>query len=206
MASPWDISPPPTIGDASEDITFAAVGRALTRWEEFEVMFASLFSTLVSTDDNTAAAIRAYGSVITFRGRAEMVRAAAEVHFRLFPNEALWKTFKTFVNQLTGHASPRRNEIAHGVVRPYLSIVDGNATRTFCLFPPYYAANKNEIERIEMRDGGIQLTWHTAKYVYSSVEINNFAKSFKALVPALAGTVLGPILAAKKGIPFTPSG
>jgi hypothetical protein len=203
MASPWDIPPPPATGDTSEDTTFAAVGRALTRWEEFEVMFASLFSTLVGTDDNTAAAIRAYGSVITFRGRAEMVRAAGEVHFRLFPNDALAKAFNTFVNQLTNNASPRRNEIAHGIVRPYVSVVDGKAMRKFCLFPPYYAANKNQIERIEMRDGGFQITWHTAKYVYSSVEINNFAKSFKELVPVLAGTVLGPILAAKKGVPLS---
>jgi hypothetical protein len=202
MTNPWDIPPAPAVGDASEDITFAAVGRALTRWEEFEVLFASLFSTLVGKDDNTAAAIRAYGSVITFRGRADLIRAAAEVHFRLFPNDALAKTFNTFVNQLTNNASPRRNEIAHGIVRPYVSVVDGKTTRTFCLFPPYYAANKNELERIEMRDGGIQITWHTAKYVYSSVEINNFAKSFKELVLPLAG-ILGPILAAKKGAPIS---
>jgi hypothetical protein len=49
MANPWDIPPPPQVGDASEDITFASVGRALTRWEEFELMLASLFSTLVGT-------------------------------------------------------------------------------------------------------------------------------------------------------------
>ena len=59
MTGLWDIPPPPQIGDASEDITFTSVGRALTRWEEFEVVFASLFSALVATEDNNAAAIRA---------------------------------------------------------------------------------------------------------------------------------------------------
>jgi hypothetical protein len=170
MASPWDIPPPPAIGDASEDITFASIGRALTRWEEFEVMLASLFSTLVGTDDNTAPAIRAYGSVITFRGRADLIRAAAEVHFMLFPNEALQKTFNSFVNQLTNHACARRNEIAHGIVRPFVSVIDGKTTRTFCLFPPYYAANKNEIDRIELRDGGFQVTWQSGKYAYTSLQ------------------------------------
>src|SRR6202047_2518997 len=91
---------------------FTSVGRALTRWEEFEVVFASLFSALVAAEDDNAAAIRAYGSVITFRGRAEMVKSAAEVHFSLFRNSALEKDFRALVNELTNHASARRNEIA----------------------------------------------------------------------------------------------
>jgi hypothetical protein len=198
MTNPWDI-PPPEVGDASEDITFASVGRALTRWEEFEVMFAQLFSTLVSKEDHSAAAMRAYGSVITFRGRAEMVRAAAEVHFMLFPNTDLQKTFKAFYNQVINHASARRNEIAHGIVRPFASVVNGQFTRSFMLFPPYYAANKNEINRIELRDDVIQVMWQTGKYAYSSVEIDKFAKGFRDLVPTLV-TILGPVLAATKGV------
>jgi hypothetical protein len=199
MASPWDVPPHAEVGDASEDITFASVGRALTKWEEFEVMFASLFATLVGTDGNTAPAIRAYGSVIAFRGRADLVRNAAEVHFMLFPDERLEKRFSAFINQLTKHAAARRNEIAHGIVKPYASMVDGKPTRTFALFPPYYAANKNELERIEVRDGGHQVTWHTAKYIYSSIEINKFADGFRALVPSFVATVYGPIMLARKG-------
>jgi hypothetical protein len=198
MASPWDIPPPAEIGDISEDILFASIGRALTAWEEFEVMLASLFANLVGTDDNTAPAIRAYGSVIAFRGRAELVRNAAEVHFTLHPNKLLEKTFSAFIGRLTNNASPRRNEIAHGIVKPFTSIIDGKPTKTFCLFPPYYAANKNEIERIEVREGGHQITWHTAKYVYSSVEVNKFAEGFRALVPSFLATVYGPIFLAKK--------
>jgi hypothetical protein len=42
VATEPTIPPPPQVGDASEHITFTSVGRALTRWEEFEVVFASL--------------------------------------------------------------------------------------------------------------------------------------------------------------------
>src|ERR1700730_5165556 len=174
MAGLWDIPPPPQIGDASEDITFTSVGRALTRWEEFEVVFASLFSALVAAEDNNAAAIRAYGSVITFRGSAEMVKSAAEVNFSLFRNSALEKDFRAFVNELTNHASARRNEIAHGVVRVTPIIKDYTVVSQYFLYPPYYASNKLQLNRIDSSDGR-QMAWYEPKYIYSSVEINQFA-------------------------------
>jgi hypothetical protein len=194
MACLWDIPPPPQIGDASEDITFTSVGRALTRWEEFEVVFASLFSALVATKDNNAAAIRAYGSVITFRGRAEMVRAAAEVHFSLFRNcnSALEKGFRAFVNELTNHASARRNEIAHGVVRVTPIIKHYTVVPQYFLYPPYYASNKLQLNRIDSSDGR-QMARYEPKYIYSSVEINQFARAFSDLVPRLA-VIMGPML------------
>src|ERR1700730_17880218 len=129
-----------------------SVGRALTRWEEFEVVFASLFSALVAAEDNNAAAIRAYGSVITFRGSAEMVKSAAEVNFSLFRNSALEKDFRAFVNELTNHASARRNEIAHGVVRVTPIIKDYTVVSQYFLYPPYYASNKLQLI------GSIQMT------------------------------------------------
>jgi hypothetical protein len=201
MAGLWDIPPPPQIGEASEDITFTSVGRALTRWEEFEVVFASLFSALVATEDSNAAAIRAYGSVITFRGRAEMVRAAAEVQFSLFRNSALEKGFRAFVNELTNHASARRNEIAHGVVRVTPIIKDYTVVPQYFLYPPYYASNKLQLNRIDSSDGR-QMAWYEPKYIYSSVEINQFARSFSDLVPRLA-VIMGPMLQQKAPKPPT---
>jgi hypothetical protein len=44
MANPWDIPPPPVEGDAERDITFTAVGQALTTWEEFELQFSNIFA------------------------------------------------------------------------------------------------------------------------------------------------------------------
>jgi len=193
MANIWDVPLRPLSGDASEGITFTSVGRALTRWEEFELAFATLFSALVGTNDNNAAAIRAYGSVITFRGRADMVRAAAEVHFQLYPDPEIEKKFDAFVNELTNRACARRNEIAHGVVRAEHRGLE----RHFYLNPPYYAANKNRLSRVETSEGGFQMAWFEAKYAYSSVEINRFAEAFQGLVPRLV-VIMGPMMLRKK--------
>jgi hypothetical protein len=184
-------------------VTFTSVGRALTRWEEFEIVFASLFSALVANyNDDNPAAIRAYGSVITFRGRADMVRAAAEVHFMRFPDSKNEAKFKKFVNEVTNFASPRRNEIAHGVVRRTPVVVDGAVSLQYFLYPPYYAANKNRIDRIDSTDGRERL-WYEPGYIYSSGEINKFAEAFEALVPRFV-VIIGPMLHAKKP-PETPT-
>lgn len=200
MAGTWDIPPSPEIGDATEDIIFTSVGRALTRWEEFEAVFASLFLALIDSEDNNAAASRAYGSVLTFRGRADMVRAAAEVHFSLFPDPEVERKFDAFVNELTNHACARRNEIAHGVVRSAATLItkdDGTVARHYCLYPPYYAANKNRLNRMDTNEGGLHVGWFEAKYVYSSVEIDRFAEAFRALTPRLV-TIMGPMLLRRK--------
>jgi hypothetical protein len=192
MASIWDIPPPPQFGDDSEDITFTSVGRALSRWEEFEAVFASLFAALVGTEDNNAAALRAYGSIITFRGRAGMVRAAAEIHFAMFPDLDLEKKFRAFVNELTNHASARRNEIAHGVVRVSPLVGPDGLKQYFFLYPPRYASNKNELKRIDSADSQ-QIGWYEPQYIYSSVEIDQFAAAFRGLVPRLV-EIMGPML------------
>jgi hypothetical protein len=200
MAGIWDIPLPPQIGDASEDITFASVGRALTRWEEFETIFASLFASLVGTHDNNTAAVRAYGSVITFRGRADMVRAAAEVHFHLYPDSEVEKKFDSFINELTNHACARRNEIAHGIVK----MEPRGSERHFYLSPPHYAANKNRLAAINTTEAGHQMAWYNAKYFYTSIEINRFAKAFQGLVPRLL-EIMAPMMFRRAQILKLPS-
>jgi hypothetical protein len=202
MAGIWDIPPPPQFGDATDDITFASVGRALTRWGQFEVHFASFFSALIGTEDNSAAAIHSYGSVISFRGRADLVRAVAEIHFSIFPDVDLEKQFQKFVNELTNQACARRNEIAHGIVVASPIVVAQNNTvrRQFFLYPPY-ASNKMQLDRVESTDGR-QMAWYKPKYTYTSVEIDLFAKGFSGLLPRLA-VVMGPMLARKKAQPTT---
>src|SRR5438093_592088 len=114
VRKPWDIPPIPKRGDSEENITFESVGRALTGWEIFEIELSRLFSSLTGTGDGTIASIRAYGSVLTFRGRAEMIEAAASVHFSLLPDKDFEKAMKDLLTAGARYAA-RRNEIAHGV-------------------------------------------------------------------------------------------
>ncbi|MCC8952723.1 hypothetical protein H8B02_04340 [Bradyrhizobium sp. Pear77] len=72
-----------TIGKTEE-----FVGSALSSWQFVEDVIASIFEVLVSGPDayskyfnSMSAAERAYGSVVSFDGRAGMVEAAAEAFF-----------------------------------------------------------------------------------------------------------------------------
>jgi hypothetical protein len=85
--NPWDIPPFPTIGDMEEDT--ASVGRALSSWELFECRLSRIFSGLTGRINGTSPAMRAYGAVLTFRGRADMIEAASEVYFLENPHQAL---------------------------------------------------------------------------------------------------------------------
>jgi hypothetical protein len=63
---PWEVPDPPATGDATNDITFCAVGRALSQWEWFEGNLSLAFSYLIGSGYGNIAALRAYGSVETF--------------------------------------------------------------------------------------------------------------------------------------------
>jgi hypothetical protein len=116
MPQPWDVPPAPGSGDSHEDAISLAVGRALTSWEFIEEALADIFAIFVKADvadPEKAPALRAYGSVITARGRADMLQAAGEAHF--FSNQApqLESDFKAVLRSYRGFAG-RRNDVAHG--------------------------------------------------------------------------------------------
>ena len=172
---PWDVPPPPAVGDSDIDTTFKAVGLALTNWEHLERQLGAVFAILLGLNDSTEAPLRAYGSVITFRGRAEMLKAAAEAHFLRYPMEKTATRFKSILDQAT-QLGARRNEIAHGSVEDYRQIDKAQPLNTYVLIPGLYSTNKRVIE---VGSGGPIRYRSKPKYVYSSVEINAFAKTFK---------------------------
>jgi hypothetical protein len=102
-------------GDPDPNKIFQAMGSALNSWEIAEVAFAYLFSDLAHPTGYGTAARRAYGSVIAARGRREMISAAAETFFHLFPDKELEREFDEYL-AIYQKAMARRNEIAHGVV------------------------------------------------------------------------------------------
>ena len=112
---PWDPRPWPESGDDNEDVTFAAVGRALTEWARFETALSRLFAGFIAIDRDSKAARRAFGAVRTFEGRMDMIRAAAISYFSHFPDEPLKATWDDLAKRAKLFGE-RRNEIAHGAV------------------------------------------------------------------------------------------
>jgi len=185
---PWDPPPYPNAGDASDEITFAAVGRALTAWEGFEISMATLFARFIGVQTDTLPATRAYGSVLTFRGRAEMVEAASEAYFFSTPDSEPEPELNEVLKEARNYAT-RRNEIAHGIVRSF-EVPDGIIVRNafgpvrrmkkwgYAVVPSDYATNKTILTRGPTILHG---TERRPKYTYTSVEIDAFAKHFTAL-------------------------
>ncbi len=199
LPKPWDVPPPPKAGDKDETTLYAAIGRALTAWSELEERFASIFACLVVAGEPEPAA-RAYGSVLTFRGQKEMIAAAAEAFFFLYPNEGRneGSQLQAALGELlteAGNFAPRRNEIAHGLVLENKPLAfDGRASGLFgsmrppmrdpkrpigfVLIPADHATNKTEMEKGQTLLFPVN---YVPRYVYSSAEIAAFTAEFQRL-------------------------
>jgi len=150
---PWEVPDPPQIGDASNDITFAAVGEALSQWQFFEGNLSLAFSFLLDSGYGNLAAQRAYGSVESFRGRANLIEEAADVYFRRVQDETLYRNLTALLRRAKSDWAARRNEIAHGIVQPWFLSEEKRANspdpsaihKGFVLFPAYYATRKQKL-------------------------------------------------------------
>ena len=172
---PWDVPPPPLIGDTSEDIIFTSVGRALNKWESLESELGAVFAILLGLNDHTEPALRAYAAVRTFRGRLDMLEAAAEANFLRYPSATLKTQFES-VATTSNNYSARRNEIAHGLVQkcPRLGIIGPG----FLLGPYLYSGTKRHIHATK---NAIIPYNSIPSYIYSSKEIDALADHFKLL-------------------------
>ena len=176
---PWEVPDPPTDGDETNDITFRAVGAALSQWEWFEGNLSIAFSYLIGTPGLNVAAMRAYGSVETFRGRANMIEKAAEVYFRYHViDPQSQQALEKLIVHSRDRLSARRNEIAHGIVQPLGVSAAGvrDVKEGFALFPAYYATRKRRLS-----EDGSNPTQVEPTYVYSSKEIDAFGTQFANL-------------------------
>jgi len=170
---PWDDPPHPKRGDKKADMTYAAVGRALTQWEYLETKLAELFSQLVggewpSGDDTVYhPADRAYGSVLGSSARLTMIAEAAKAHFQWYPNRALEKRLHYLVGTECKHFAGKRNNIAHGVVDMRFS--DPPKLKLgYWLVPSFYATKKHPLEG-------------PSADAYTSAEIGHFVREFDRL-------------------------
>lgn len=183
---PWDPPPIPVKGDPDIETVYAAIGTALSAWEGLEEQLANIFAALVAPDGIQLPAQRAYGSILTFRGRGELITAAAGAVFFLFPNTGLRTSIKNLLDEASQFAA-RRNEIAHGKVVPFYVPQSGlfglpmthHARRAgYVLQPSGYATNKRELQPGRLI---IEEARQTPKYAYSSVELLALQKHFSRL-------------------------
>jgi hypothetical protein len=173
MTNPWDIPPRRAHGDIDENTLFAAIGRALTEWEQVEAACAEIFAVLVSVSrksSHQAPAIRAYGTVISFRSRCEMLQAAATAYFHTRKNkEAIFKKQLNAIMKECLAFAARRNEIAHGRVSlVYYSARGKTRPIGHYLLPSLYNPKKYKIER-------------TVTFEYTSNEVIYFTQEFTKL-------------------------
>jgi hypothetical protein len=183
---PWDRRPWPDKGTKSLRNMYAAVGRTLSQWERHEFALSRLFTALVTSRDSLPAA-RAYCAVRTFEGRADMLRAASAAYFLLWPEQDLQKQFKIILSHAASF-SPRRNDIAHGVVDyheklpyPTTNLRKPRKTQTYALYPSYANFKDRAVTGVP-------------EYCYTEVELDYFYGEFLKLVePAftLAGFLMG---------------
>lgn len=172
MGNSWDTSPLPEKGDENIEATYASVGYALSAWESLEERLAFLYVKFLNVKDGAsfAAAMRAYGTISTFRGRKEMVEAAmhAFFHEEKTPIEDQEPIIE-FIKLMDKHVL-RRNEIAHGIVKSYTNAFIGEQRplEGYVLCPHYHNPKKQKLNDFMFEP----------TFAYSSIEIKKYAEAF----------------------------
>jgi hypothetical protein len=172
-AHPWDRPQFPVRGDRDVKNTYEWVGQALSAWETFEASFGAIFGILVGDSDLISPAMRAYGSIISFKGKRDLVIAAGAAFFLRYPHPAA-----AFLDDILEEAngwSGRRNDIAHGVVQLYYP--EGKAADGTVLGPSQLATSKHKLTR---QDGEFPFKI-TPTFAYSSAELMIFTRDFGLL-------------------------
>ena len=167
---PWALLGYRSCGDGSVEPIYAAVGKALSQWEELENRLASLFAFFVGdVPGDDAPAVRAYGTVISFRSRCGMVNAAARAYFHKHPDEGLEAKWTDLRKQLEGY-SERRNDIAHGAARMLINPRSKEGPHGAYLTPGLFVSKKFPLDR----------EWPT-QYFLTADQIESFSASFFSL-------------------------
>ncbi len=170
MPSCWDIPPFPEHGDPSAEITWAAVGRALTEWKELELYLVRLYAKTIGVKPIEAISRREYLDAFKFHGRAGVIEEAIKWSVKR-PDQASEDLSKRVLDEAR-EAAKRRNDIAHGVVRLHWqrdkTLAQAIDLNEYMLTPASYNAKKFDSGMAE------------PAFLYGSVEIGRFADAFKS--------------------------
>ena len=143
MSNPWDPPHLPKDGDPDIELTYAGVGNVMSQWEGVEVTLSHLYSHFVGKEYQ-AEAMHEYGKPQTFRERLKILNQTAN---RYFCDQVQEADFDRLTNELIGYSN-RRNDIAHGIVRPcewYQPGSDFVETYTWWLVPAHYKPKKTDL-------------------------------------------------------------
>jgi hypothetical protein len=177
---PWVLPPIPEHGDANAEHTYAAVGRALSVWEELEVTLSYLYGLFSGKNPKAIETYTEYGQPTIFNQRAAALERLGKLYFARHPNQQHEGDFGRLICDIR-RFSARRNDIAHSIVKPVqlphaLSVNRSESTAqivlkaavVFCLAPPTYTDRKFDANR-------------APRYLLTSVEIMRFHDLFQEL-------------------------
>lgn len=173
MTNPWDISPVLPSGDDSEEIIYLYVGTALTAWAQIETSLFMMFQQLAHTKN--FASESAFGCVLSFETRLEMINAAAK---RALPPPTASETTKRLLKCLKdiGKLSSRRNEIAHGQVIRFGGAKSLGGKGCY-LTHSFFDTRKVKYPKLSDLTDGMMSMW---SYAYTSKQINDYALTFQS--------------------------
>jgi hypothetical protein len=167
---PWDIPPFPKRGNASQNVLFESIGRALMAWEEIEGSLAHLYSAFSTDNQFNELSNREYGKPDNFWERLSVLDKAAKKYFIVHHDQKIEGEFSKLTEYAIGYAA-RRNEIAHGRARPIQWIYEPTksllsiAPFQWCIIPPHFRGKKFTKQNVPV-------------FVYTSREINRFSEAF----------------------------
>jgi len=183
--NPWDRPPLARQGNRSNRALFESIGRTLNAWEQIEVELAHLYSALITGDEFDMPSNLAYGMPHTIQQRFAALQRAAKSHWARHPSQEIEGEFER-LSDMVNRYSQRRNDIAHGIVRPFQWIITPDLEglvmipgpdSTWCIIPPHYRPKKTREDDYPA-------------YLLTSREINAFGAVFMEITHALANLSL----------------
>jgi hypothetical protein len=210
MTDAYRVLPPPEKGEENPEVLWLSIGRAFTSWERLEDEISDLFAVFTggAPGGQASPAKRAYGAIVGFKGRQDMVSAAAEMFFGqpiigpvdVAAGKAAEKETKSLLND-AGKLAARRNEIAHGQVKqfaihsPRFQELGLKTDLTWYLLPPGYNSKKTVglyphlTVNAKERDENTALRQFFAElmrtglgtYKYNAAQVDHYRSEFDAL-------------------------
>ena len=159
--------------DATEEVTFAAVGLALTRWEVMEAGLADLYSILRRAPFDRRVIVGFGQRFSTTVRRLAAVAAAADAFFPV-PDQALEGGLRVLLRRVET-LSIDRHRVAHGLVdRVTFDHADGTWDSGFALVVPWYSESRLRFAQSDAWPSG-KIVEISESFVQSAAEARNIA-------------------------------
>jgi hypothetical protein len=146
----------------NEDDLYKAIAKALTDWEFVEEALARIFAAFTGTVayPQPGPSVSAYGAIISFKSRIEMIQAAAKSFFAFALTCPVQSNFQPLMIKCLNW-SDRRNDMAHGRVWGH------DRHSGYLLFPSLFNTKRQKNQ--------------VPTYCYSSREVKALSLAFQNL-------------------------